>query len=369
MEHEITQKGPLLDAKGVLREKGFAKSLILDYDRSAIKARASRIKEWDYYCVLSGDTVLALTIDDNSYMGLLSASVLDLAARDEVTESVMTAFPWGKTNLPPSSVSGVTEASYKGCSMRFEAKDGVRTIRASWPDFGAASKGKAERLFGKPGKAAQGSASGAVGLEVELTLTEKAPRESMVIVTPFARAKRAFYYNQKINCQNAEGRARVGARELVFKPGASFGVLDWGRGVWTWSNTWIWGSSSGLARVEGERAERSFGFNIGYGFGDTSASSENMVFLDGVAHKIGKLTVDLDDRDFYKPWHAKSEDGRFDLILTPTLDRAAATDALVLASIQHQVFGTWSGSVTLEDGRKIKVENLLGFCEKVKNRW
>jgi hypothetical protein len=369
MEHEITQKGPLLDAKGVLREAGFAKSLVLDYDRSAIRARLSRIKEWDYYCVLSGDTVLALTIDDNSYMGLLSASVLDLSAKGEVTESVMTAFPWGRTKLPPSSVAGVTEASYGGCSMRFEAKDGVRTIKASWPNFGAASKGKAERLFGKPAAALPGTKAGAVGLEVELTLTEKAPRESMVIATPFARAPRAFYYNQKINCQDAEGRARVGERELVFKPGASFGVLDWGRGVWTWSNTWIWGSSSGLAKVEGERAERSFGFNIGYGFGDTSASSENMVFLDGVAHKIGRLTVDLDDKDFYSPWHAKSEDGRFDLILTPLLDRAAATDALILASIQHQVFGTWSGTVILEDGKKIKVEELLGFCEKVKNRW
>ena len=357
MEHEITARGPLLDEKGSLREPGWAKGLVLDYDRGAIKARKSRIKEWDYYCVLAGDLALAVTIADNGYMGLLSASVLDFSKGGEVTESVMTALPMGKTGLPSNSASGVSQAEAKGFSLRFEAKDGVRTVKASWPNYGAASKGKAEKLFG------------GLGLEADLVLREKPARESMVIATPFARAPHAFYYNQKINCQDVEGRAKVGAREIEFKPGAAFGVLDWGRGVWTWKNTWLWGSSSGLARVEGSPSPVSFGFNIGYGFGDTSAASENMVFVDGVAHKIGKLAIELDDRDFMKPWRVKSEDGRFDLILTPTLDRAAASDLLILASIQHQVFGHWAGSVLLEDGRRVEVKDLLGFCEKVRNRW
>ncbi len=381
-EHEILTPGPVLDGNGHLREPGFARRLILSYDRNLIKAHRSRIKEWDYYAILSDDLVLALTIDDNGYMGLLSATVLVLgdragAVKGEVTESVMCAFPMGRTNLPGNSASGVTAAAYKGCAMRFEAQDGVRTIKASWPNFGAMSRGRAEKLFGKKTEGTELvlptpqelPKAGAVGLQVELTLTEQPPRESMVIATPWAGKPKAFYYNQKINCQDAIGWAQVGSRRIEFSKGKSFAVLDWGRGVWTWKNTWIWGSSSGLAAIEGQSSAHSFGFNIGYGFGDTSASSENMVFLDGKAHKIGHLHVDIDDSDYYKPWHAKSDDGRFDLIMTPALDRASNTDMLLIGSDQHQVFGHWNGTVTLEDGKRIIVKNLLGFCEKVKNKW
>lgn len=375
MEHEITTRGPLLDAKGRLREPGWARSLILDYDRKAIKAPKGRIKEWDYYCVLCGDFAIALTIADNGYMGFLSASVLDFAAGTDASESIMTPFPMGRLGLPRDSASGITEAVSGSSHLRFEAKDGTRRLSFSWPTFCAR---KAPRQVhssccaplppddaskAKIGKPAQ------VGLEGEILLHENPRRESMVIATPFAGAPKAFYYNQKINCQDAEGRFRFGQREYKVEQGSAFAVLDWGRGVWPWMNAWLWGSASGLAKFEGSQEPVSFGFNIGYGFGDTSAASENMVFVEGKAHKVGRLAIELDDNDFMKPWRAKSEDGRFDLVLEPLLDRTASSDLLVLASIQHQVFGSWSGKVVLEDGRRIEVAGLLGFCEKVRNRW
>jgi hypothetical protein len=51
------------------------------------------------------------------------------------------------------------------------------------------------------------------------------------------------------------------------------------------------------------------------------------------------------------------------------LDRASTTDVGVLASIQHQVFGSWKGYAILDNGSRIEVEGLRGFCEKVVNRW
>ena len=68
----------------------------------------------------------------------------------------------------------------------------------------------------------------------------------MVICTPFEKPAH-FYYNQKINCMRAEGTVRIGGEEYRFDPKDSFAVLDWGRGVWTYHNTWYWGSASGLA--------------------------------------------------------------------------------------------------------------------------
>ncbi len=77
MQHEITRAMPLLDKEGNLTEPGYAKKLLPVYRRSDIRAGKSRIKEWDYYLVSNGRFALALTIADNSYMGMDSVSLLD----------------------------------------------------------------------------------------------------------------------------------------------------------------------------------------------------------------------------------------------------------------------------------------------------
>jgi hypothetical protein len=379
MEHRISGPGPLLDADGALAEPGWSDSPLLRYDRSAVKAPAWRIKEWDYYCVLARDFGIALTVSDNGYMGFVSATVLDFAARAETTETVMPLLTMGRFRMPPCSEEGVVEVDEKGARIRFEARSGERRLSFSWPDFGAAGAPRPPRTACcaplPPGDAprppADGRVQAGVGLEGEISLSERPGRASMVIATPFAGRGRRFYYNQKINCQDAEGGFRLGKREFRLERGSAFGVLDWGRGVWPWSNSWLWGSASGRVggRVGDGGEGASFGFNIGYGFGDTSAASENMVFYEGKAHKIGRLAIELDERDFMKPWRAVSEDGRLDLVLSPILDRSSTTDLGVLASIQHQVFGRWSGRAVLDDGREIRVDGLSGFCEKVVNRW
>lgn len=73
MQNEITKKSPLLDKNGRLLQKGYSKTMLLEYDRKAIKASPLRIKEWDYYLIMNDDFAVALTVADNSYMGLMSA--------------------------------------------------------------------------------------------------------------------------------------------------------------------------------------------------------------------------------------------------------------------------------------------------------
>ena len=56
--------------------------------------------------------------------------------------------------------------------------------------------------------------------------------------TPWADKPKAFYYNQKINCLPASGCIRLGEEQWRFRPEDAMGVLDWGRGVWTYDNIW-----------------------------------------------------------------------------------------------------------------------------------
>lgn len=161
----------------------------------------------------------------------------------------------------------------------------------------------------------------------------------------------------------AAGEVRLGERDYAFAPASSFGGLDWGRGNWTYANRWYWGSASGL------HAGAPFGFNIGYGFSDRTPASENMLFYKNRAHKLGDLTFEFDSGDYMRPWRFRDEEGRFELDMQPLVDRKSATDFLLIKSIQHQVFGSFSGFVVLDDGLRLDVDGLLGFAEDVLNRW
>ena len=336
--------GELLNAGGRLNEAGYATALNRRYDRAAIHAGRLRIKEWDYYCIADETIVLALTIADNSYMGLDSASLIDLPMGWQQTKSFMRLLPLGKTHLPATSQTGDVAVQRPGYQIRFENKHGARRLTAHIDNF---CDGKA--------------------LDADITLSGT-PEDSMVIATPFTGKPRHFYYNQKINCLCAQGYVTLGGDSHVFEPDRANAVLDWGRGVWTYRNTWYWSSASG--RVNGAP----FGFNLGYGFGDTSAATENMLFYAGKAHKLEHVTFHIPKTsagkpDWLAPWVFEDNLGRLRLTFTPLLDRAALTNLWVLKSDQHQVFGTFDGSVTLDDGTVLEVSHLTGFAEKVSNRW
>ena len=343
MQRRIITPGPLHDEKGRLVETGYATELIKTYDRRRIAANPLRIKEWDYYCVCNDRFALALTIDHNGYMTMDSISLLDFTDNSQVTTSKMNLPFFAKRSLPPTSAEGSIRVSGKGYEMSFDNDGTIRRLHGRMDHFH-----KEEAIA------------------FDLTLTD-APAESMVIVTPYRDHPEAFYYNQKINCMRVSGSVLYRKKEYLCTPEDTFAVLDWGRGVWTYDNTWYWGSASGLA--DGVP----FGFNIGYGFGDTSAASENVLFYNGKIHKLGQvrfgIPVKNGKEDYLSPWTFTSDDGRFDLHFEPVMDRCAKVDLKLICSDQHQVFGKFSGTVVLDDGRKLEISSLMGFAEKVRNKW
>lgn len=139
-------------------------------------------------------------------------------------------------------------------------------------------------------------------------------------------------------------------------------MLDWGRGVWPYKNIWYWSSASGMV------GDKSFGFNLGYGFGDNPAT-ENIVFVDGKGHKLDQVKFNFSRKNYLETWSITSNDNRCQLEFTPILDRNDVVNLLLFKSVQHQVFGYFTGYFILDTGEKITIENLLGFTEEVYNRW
>ena len=289
---------------------------------------------------MSDRYALALTVADNGYLYMDSVSLLDFDDHSQATWSSILP-PFGGRRLPATSLAGDISVSGKDYAITFE------------------NNGKQRRLFGHVDRFPNAKGE---PLLFDVTLTG-APRDSMVIATPFAGRPHAFYYNQKINCMRASGYMEYGGVRYEFDPAGDFGTLDWGRGVWTYDNTWFWGS--GNADLDGN----AFGFNLGYGFGNTSAATENVIFYNGKVHKLDDVTFRIPESGYMDPWKFTSSDGRFEADFVPVLDRAAKLDFKLLVSDQHQVFGRMSGRAVLDDGTEICFRDLMCFAEKVHNRY
>lgn len=339
---KILTEGKLLE-NGRLVEAGYSTSTVRRYDRKDIKGHSWRIKEWDYYIISDGKKAVALTVADNSYMSLVSASFLDFEKRCYKTTSEMKFFTFGKIGLPSCPEKGDVDYSSKRCNFRFERQENRRILTCNMQDFWDKTP-----------------------FECEIELTDF-PKDQMTIATPFEKPH-AFYYNTKINCMRAKGYCTVKGEKFEFDESSSLGTLDWGRGIWTYKNTWYWASLQ--TRLDDGKT---FGFNLGYGFGDTSAASENMLFYDGVAHKLDQVVFEIPQENgkdcFMSGWKIHDNEGRLMLVFLPVLDRKDVTDLGVLASRQHQVFGRFIGVAVLDDGTEVRIDNKIGFAEKVFNKW
>ncbi len=344
MQNEITKPMRLLDADGHITEPGWARQLYWTYDRADIRAPKWRIKEWDYYLVANDSYGVAFTISDLGYIGLIGASFLNFKEGWEQTRNVLTAFPMGKYHLGAHSDDGDAVYRSRTFGLKYHVTPGKRRIRCFFKHFYQ-------------------------GEDLDVTLTLEQPQmDTMCIATPWKEKPTAFYYNQKINCLPAYGTAKLGSRTVTFARGKDYGVLDWGRGVWTYDNTWYWGTGSG--QIDGVP----FGLNLGYGFSDRSAATENVIFYDNRAHKLNEVEFGIPKKpdgsyDFMKEWRITSDDGRLTGTFTPVLDRAATTDLKLIATIQHQVFGHFNGTAVLDDGTAIAVKDFFCAVEVVHNKY
>jgi hypothetical protein len=350
MQREITESIPLHDENGHITKEGWARKPLWQYDRTKIKAPKWKIKEWDYYAAISQDNGfgVALTISDMGYIGFSSITFFDFTNKYYNPVDSLFFFPMGKLNLPSKSDEGLIRYDDKKMKIEFETKEipndkierKIRFNSSSLEDF---HKNK--------------------GIEGELTFIQPKSDDTICIATSWKENRRAFYYNQKINCMTVKGQIKVGSKIYNFNESRDLAVLDWGRGVWTYKNRWFWSSLSSY--VDDKR----FGWNLGYGFSDRSSASENAIFFDGNLYKLDNVEFIYDPNNYLKNWKIIDNEGKIDIDFLPIIDRNSNSDFIIIKSIQHQVFGYFSGTIKLEENKIIKFNNLLGFAEDVFNAW
>lgn len=344
MQIEITQPGNLLKPSGELAQVGWARQPLLDCNLENARFYALRplqrlrMKRWDYYAFFTPQRFFSATIADLGYAGNIFVYVLDFTSGELHEEGLVIPFGRGIT-LPRNSTSGGAHYANLRARLDFTLAPAGRRISVSWPTFHAGR-----------------------GIEADILLHCPPEHESMNIVIPIG--KRRFYYNRKINCLPAEGFLRYGDITEQLTPQDCQGSLDWGRGVWEYRSFWNWACASGFL-PDGRRV----GLNLGCGFGDTSAATEDALILEGRIHKLGAVKYDYVSGDYMKSWRFSDREGRLALEFTPFKDRTAITNLGVIYSQVHQMFGRFRGQVASDDGELIQIQNLVGFAEEHRARW
>jgi len=345
MQRELTLPGPLLNSDGSLAQIGWARQPILDSNLEKAAFYSSwrrpfqrmRIKRWDYYAIFSPQRFISATIASLGYAANVFVYTLDYRS-DELYEESLVVPDW-TVRLPRNSTTGETVYESKQAHLRFTVESQQRKILVDWPAF-----------------------HNGQGIRADLVLHCPDEHESMTLVIPIP--DRRFYYNRKINCLPAQGLIHYGNLRQEINPGESLGSLDWGRGVWAYRSFWNWASASGFL-PDG----RTIGLNLGCGFGDTSAATEDALILNGKINKLDSVHFTYDSANFMKPWRFVDSQGRLDLTFTPFKERIARSNLLIINSEVHQMFGRYSGTAITDNGEEITIEGLIGFAEEHQAKW
>lgn len=342
MQKEITERTRLLDEDGCLAAVGWARRNLFEYDRRRVKAR-SRLKEWDFYQISDGELLVQINFFNIAIASAATAALIDMKTGKKIACVSLSLGTRNRYILPDrSDTPNYFRYDKNGVYLEFDTCAERRKIL-----FGGVAKGKKFRMrfdmyYGKDD-------------------------ENITIVTPFREGKDKFFLTTKQNCMPCEGKVTWGKSEFSFSRDKTFAVLDWGRGVWPHKNVWYWGN--GATFIDGKR----FGFEITWKIGDTSQATETCLFYDGKAHKIGAVDVEKfpgEGNAWMKPWHFTSDDGRFDVTMTPFYDnKSGAVLFGQLGMKTHQVHGLWNGYAVLDDGTKVEIKDMYAFCEYVVNAW
>jgi hypothetical protein len=337
---EISAPLSVLDDLGRPVNFGWARTPLFLYDDSLQRGPARRVTASDRYIIFSNTHLIILEIRDGGYLGYTGISVISLKDKKRSTQIFTSPFPLGSYNLPNSSESGTVRVQRKKRLLEFVAMEGgARIIKADIPRFG-------HHRF----------------LRGAVVLSPPPDAESMVTHMPLLRDKHAFTLSRRSPWYIAEGVIQFGTAEIVFTKGNAWGILDWNRGCRSRSDVNYWAAACGM-----DAASHQIGFSVGYG-ADSSLGTENAFFVDGRLHKLDQVTFHISPANWLEPWRFTSNDNRLEMTFVPSQERVERNQMILHSLRRHQVCGSFSGKVILDDGRELVFQDLTGIAERRKTR-
>jgi len=317
--------------------KGWSRRLL---HRANLAGKWGRTKRWDYWAIQTEEIIVAITVADIDYLGLVTLEWIEPESHRTGGRSV--TIPLGRgVSLPDKPATGRLDFDGRNLGMSIVYEDGSTELLAHWKE-----------KHGRSGS-------------LSVTVAEPEGHESLNVVIPWSSTQ--FQFTSKHQARPAIGSftAEGHTIEIGGSAGEAWGILDVGRGRWPYRTTWNWGGGSGYAS-SGEL----IGFQVGGKWTDGAGFTENGVIIDGRLIKIGEDLEWIYDWDNpLDPWQVRNTDGTLDVTLAPVHDRHANLNLGVLKNEVHQVFGRWSGRVPDGTRGSLSIIDMLGFAEEARSRW
>ncbi len=339
-EHEILDPVDLCDEDGRSLHpsaKGWSRHIL---HRANLAGRWGRTKRWDYWAIQAEHIIVAVTVADIDYAGLVTLDWIEPGSHRSGGRSV--TIPLGRgVDLPDEPATGRLDFNSRNLGVSIVYGEGSTHLLARWTEKHGVS----------------GSLSA--------TVAEPEGHESLNVVIPWS--SKQFQFTSKHQARPANGSVTVDGRtiEIGGSAGEAWGILDIGRGRWPYRTTWNWGGGSGYAATG-----QLVGLQVGGKWTDGTGFTENGVIIDGSLVKIGEdLEWIYNWDDPMAPWTVRSADGMLDVTLAPVHDRHSNLNLGVLKNEVHQVFGRWSGCVPDGTGGSLSITDMLGFAEEARSRW
>jgi hypothetical protein len=304
--------------------------------RANLDGEFGRNKRWDYWAVLAGDLVVSAVYSHVDYVGLADVWWADLVTGERGGWGIVVGAGEG-FQLPERPGTAPLTIDHGGLDLSITDDEVGTHLVASWTE-----------RDGRPG-------------HLDVTVELPAGHESLNVVIPWSDD--TFNFTSKHQARPASGELVVGDDRRAIGPDA-WGVLDVGRGRWPSEITWNWGGGAG--RSDGHV----IGLQIGGKWTAGTGFTENGVIVDGRLSKIGnELEWAYDWDNPMQPWRVTDPGGQLEMVLTPRFDKHSKAAGRKRGSETHQVFGTWAGRLTTDDGLALDFDGLQGFAEEARQNW
>lgn len=199
-----------------------------------------------------------------------------------------------------------------------------------------------------------------INVDIKVEIDYDYDNEEMVILTPFDKSRKMFYLNDKENQYNVLIDFIYGDKHI--KSNDFFGVMDYGRDYWPYHNEWFWGNAA--FKNNGDY----IAWNIGWGFGNLSHATKNVVFINSKAINLNTLDVKM---DINKPKESKviiDDDKKiFHLEMEIIYDNYTETKVLWINNNCHQVFYKTNGYI-IYNNQKNEFKDKISFLEHANNQ-
>jgi hypothetical protein len=289
-----------------------------------------RHKRWDYWCVVAADCILAVTVADIGYLGLVNLWLCDRRSGRTAQRTAVTA---------------------RGGRLSLAQQADVPLLKAPLSARVAVAHGPSHLVL---------QARSGTDVAVDLAIDDNRTRPSLNVVVPWA--PRRFHFTSKQLALPVRGEIRWGTRRYqVGEKEPALASLDFGRGVWPHRARWQWAQLAGVTAT-GEP----IGVNLGALWTDGTGANENGLVYDNTVDWLADARFAMDDRA--RTARITTTDERVDVRFTAIHERASWLELGLVGARATTWFGRFEGVVVTARGPR-PVDGLFGWAEDVTLRW